>query len=147
MNIDHLDHNNDNVYHYAADTAKEIIELLSLKSINKINEKNNKGYSPLHKACLNNNFDCVEALIISGANVDISVGQDSREGHEKEGNSEFFKKNFAKDSNSLNTQELKNGGTPLHWGNSKDTLEVLIKNGCFLEALDFNGSSPLHVML
>jgi calcium-independent phospholipase A2 len=56
---------------------------------------------------------------------------------------EFFQTN----ANKLNTQDMKNGGTPLHWASSREVLESLIQRGCYINSLDFNGRTPLHVMV
>jgi calcium-independent phospholipase A2 len=56
---------------------------------------------------------------------------------------EFFQNN----ANKVSTQDMKNGGTPLHWANSREVLEVLIERGCHIDSLDFNGRSALHVMV
>lgn len=56
---------------------------------------------------------------------------------------EFFQKN----ANKLCTQDMKNGGTPLHWAGSREVLESLIQRGCYINSLDFNGRTALHVMV
>lgn len=43
-------------------------------------------------------------------------------------------------------QDIKNGGTPLHWAKEKEIIEALAESGCQLEAKDFNGDTALHVM-
>ena len=43
-------------------------------------------------------------------------------------------------------QDIKNGGTPLHWAKEKEIIEALAECGCQLEARDFNGDAALHVM-
>jgi calcium-independent phospholipase A2 len=40
---------------------------------------------------------------------------------------------------------MKNGGTPLHWASSREVLESLIQRGCYINSLDFNGRTALHV--
>lgn len=42
---------------------------------------------------------------------------------------------------------MKNGGTPLHWASSREVLESLIERGCYINSLDFNGRTALHVMV
>lgn len=42
---------------------------------------------------------------------------------------------------------MKNGGTPLHWASSREVLESLIQRGCYINSLDFNGRTALHVMV
>ena len=43
-------------------------------------------------------------------------------------------------------QDIKNGGTPLHWAKEKEIIEALAESGCQLETKDFNGDTALHVM-
>ena len=43
-------------------------------------------------------------------------------------------------------QDIKNGGTPLHWAKEKEIIEALAGSGCQLETKDFNGDTALHVM-
>ena len=42
---------------------------------------------------------------------------------------------------------MKFGGTPLHWCSSRETLQALIKQGCNVNATNFNGRKPLHAMV
>lgn len=71
--LDHLDYNSSSIFHYAANTSKEMITILSNKSTMNLNHCNLDGYTPLHAACLSNNPDCVNALLCAGADVNISA--------------------------------------------------------------------------
>lgn len=71
--LDHLDYNSSSIFHYAANTSKEMITILSNKSTVNLNHCNLDGYTPLHAACLSNNPDCVNALLCAGADVNISA--------------------------------------------------------------------------
>lgn len=71
--LDHLDYNSDGIFHYAANTSKEMLSILAAKSVVNLNHINLEGITPLHKACLSNNPDCVNALLIAGADVNISA--------------------------------------------------------------------------
>lgn len=42
---------------------------------------------------------------------------------------------------------MKNGGTPLHWVNTRDALDDLLERGCDINALDFSGRTALHIMV
>ena len=149
--LDHLDYNSDGIFHYAANTSKEMISILANRSVVNLNHINLEGITPLHKACLSNNPDCVNALLCAGADVNISArhvngGSQNRLQTMTSPTSsvaEFFQNN----ANKLNTQDMKNGGTPLHWANSREVLEALIQRGCYINSLDFNGRTPLHVMV
>lgn len=71
--LDHLDYNSSSIFHYAANTSKEMITILTNKSVVNLNHCNLDGYTPLHAACLSNNPDCVNALLCAGADVNISA--------------------------------------------------------------------------
>lgn len=71
--LDHLDYNSSSIFHYAANTSREMIHILTTKSTLNLNHCNLDGYTPLHAACLSNNPDCVNALLCAGADVNISA--------------------------------------------------------------------------
>ena len=71
--LDHLDYNSSSIFHYAANTSKEMITILTNQSTVNLNHCNLDGYTPLHAACLSNNPDCVNALLCAGADVNISA--------------------------------------------------------------------------
>lgn len=72
-NVEHLDITSSSVFHYAAETTKEMINLLTTKSTKNLNHCNADGYTPLHLACLKDKPDCVKALLLAGADVNISA--------------------------------------------------------------------------
>lgn len=43
-------------------------------------------------------------------------------------------------------QDIKNGGTPLHWAKSKEIVVALIEAGCHVDAKNFKGDTALHAM-
>lgn len=47
--------------------------------------------------------------------------------------------------NKLITQDMKHGGTPLHWSSSREVLDALVVRNCEVNALNFNQQSALHV--
>lgn len=47
----------------------------------------------------------------------------------------------------LFSQDMKHGGTPLHWCSSREVLDALIERGCDVNALNFDGRSALHMMV
>ena len=44
-------------------------------------------------------------------------------------------------------QDMKNGGTPLHWATTKEVVAALLELGCLIDARNFNGETALHVMV
>lgn len=71
--LDHLDYNSDGIFHYAANTSKEMLSILANKSVVNLNHINLEGITPLHKACLSDNPDCVNALLCAGADVNVAA--------------------------------------------------------------------------
>lgn len=47
----------------------------------------------------------------------------------------------------LYTQDMKNGGTPLHWSSSREVLLELAECGCDINAINFEEKTALHVMV
>lgn len=50
-------------------------------------------------------------------------------------------------TNKLFTQDMKNGGTPLHWSSSREVLLELVERGCDINAVNFEEKTALHVMV
>ncbi|XP_055842006.1 85/88 kDa calcium-independent phospholipase A2 isoform X1 [Episyrphus balteatus] len=144
-NIEHLDNNSNSVFHYAANTTKEIITMLSEKGTTHLNHCNVDGYTPLHLACLYDKPDCVKALLLSEADVNLPAKNISKVYKTTTPSSVagFVKTN----ANKLYTQDMKYGGTPLHWCSSRETLQALINTGCDVNATNFDGKTALHVMV
>ena len=44
-------------------------------------------------------------------------------------------------------QDIKNGGTPLHWAKTKEIVVALIEAGCHIDAKNFKGDTALHTMV
>lgn len=42
---------------------------------------------------------------------------------------------------------MKFGGTPLHWSCSREVVNILIEKNCYIDALNFDGRSALHIMV
>ncbi|XP_036335725.1 85/88 kDa calcium-independent phospholipase A2-like isoform X3 [Rhagoletis pomonella] len=143
--MEHLDNNSNSVFHYAASTNKEIINLLTAKSTENLNHINSDGFPPLHLACLSDKPECVKALLLAGADVNLNAKNMSKIYKTSTPTSvaEFLKTN----ANKLYTQDMKFGGTPLHWSSSRETLHALIKQGCDVNATNFDGRTALHVMI
>lgn len=50
-----------------------MITILTNSSTANLNHCNLDGYTPLHAACLSNNPDCVNALLVAGADSNVSA--------------------------------------------------------------------------
>nr|XP_029732321.1 85/88 kDa calcium-independent phospholipase A2-like isoform X5 [Aedes albopictus] len=149
--IEHLDNNSNSVFHYAASTTKEMINLLTAKSTANLNHCNADGYTPLHLACLSDKPDCVKALLLAGADTN-KMARCASNAYNKAAISKPYSSGNVADflvsnPNKLFTQDMKHGGTPLHWSSSREVLNSLIERGCDVNLVNFNGQSPLHVMV
>lgn len=47
----------------------------------------------------------------------------------------------------LYQQDMKHGGTPLHWAVSREVIDALVDKNCDINALNFDGRTALHVMV
>ncbi|GAB0089957.1 85/88 kDa calcium-independent phospholipase A2 [Sergentomyia squamirostris] len=145
--IDHLDNNSSSVYHYAASTTKDIINILSSKSTVNLNHCNTDGYTPLHLACLADKPECVKALLLAGADANISARNISAIYNKRTEQSSSVADFLQTNPNKLATQDMKHGGTPLHWSSSREVIEALIDRGTDVNALNFDGRTALHIMV
>ncbi|XP_066157041.1 85/88 kDa calcium-independent phospholipase A2 [Euwallacea fornicatus] len=141
--LEHLDNDGNSVFHYAASTTKDIIAALVQGNSSKcLNLLNNNGYTPLHMACRADKPDCVKALLIAGADVNKTATGDGD--YMEPG----YVGNFLQDNpNTLHHSDMKNGGTPLHWANSRVVIEALIEVNCNINAENFERKTALHVMV
>lgn len=143
--LDHLDIENNSVFHYASVTTKEMINALAAKSTVNLNHCNANGYTPLHLACLSDKPECVKALIQAGANVNIAARNNN--GVAPRNNLMVGGELLDFNTNKLLTQDMKNGGTPLHWCSSREILNELIDRHCDVNAINFEQKTALHVMV
>ncbi|KAL7735011.1 hypothetical protein ACLKA6_011274 [Drosophila palustris] len=143
--MEHLDINSNSVFHYAASTSKEIINLLTDNNTVNLNHLNSDGYTPLHLACVADKPENVKALLLAGADVNLNAKNISKLYKTSTPTSvaSFLRTNASK----LYTQDMKYGGTPLHWCSSRETLHALIMEGCDVNATNFDGRTALHVMV
>ncbi|EFN81540.1 85/88 kDa calcium-independent phospholipase A2 [Harpegnathos saltator] len=140
--LEHLDHNANTVYHYAATSTKDIILALGAGLPNSLNSRNSSGHTPIHVACHNDKPECVKALLLIGADVNIPATESA------EPSSPGYVGDFLhKKPNVLNSEDMKFGGTPLHWSRSREVIRALIETNCDIDALNFDGRTALHVMV
>lgn len=108
--VDHLDHNSNGIFHYAARTTREIIGCVASHSTTMLNHCNSDGYTALHLSCVSNKPDCVKALLIAGADVNI----DAQNGRSKYPSTTAPKISTVADimhlnADKLNTEDMKRG--------------------------------------
>ena len=72
VKLETVDIHDNSIFHYAANTTQEMIYLLKNRSPTTLNQRNVDGYTAMHWACLSNNPDCVNALLLAGADVNIA---------------------------------------------------------------------------
>ncbi|XP_066602685.1 85/88 kDa calcium-independent phospholipase A2-like [Prorops nasuta] len=140
--LEHLDHQRNTVYHYAASSTKEIIMALGSSLPSTLNSRNCDGYTPLHLACLNDKPDCVKALLLIGADVNIPAMDDKPTSPGYVGDFLHDKPNLK-----LHAEDMKYGGTPLHWSCGREVINALIEKNCNVDALNFMGRTALHIMV
>lgn len=121
------------------------LQLLIDKTTVHLNHFNADGYTPLHLACLTDKPECVNVLLMAGANVNLSAKQSKPSKTSTPTSLAGFVKNNK--HNKLYNQYMKYGGTPLHWCSSRETLNALIAQGCDVNAVNFEGKTALHVMV
>ncbi|XP_014284806.1 85/88 kDa calcium-independent phospholipase A2 [Halyomorpha halys] len=141
--LGHLDHEGNSVFHFAATQNRDIINALSSGDTKSLNIRNLNGQTPLHVACLNDKPECVTALLVSGADVNLSGGSPGTSTTPP-----GLVGDLVNDySNKLQPQEMKYGGTPLHWAASKEVIDALLDRNCDIDALNFASRTALHVMV
>lgn len=139
------DHNGDTIYHAAAVTTKELIKALSVRPAPTavINQVNNDGYTPLQLACLTDKPECVRELLKEGADVNsASVNLADRNNSTCLG-----RDHVEQNGHNFQIEDMKHGGTPLHWAKTTQCLETMIELGCDLDAKNFQGNTALHIMV
>lgn len=145
-----VDKKGNTVFHYAANTKKEIIQALCYwETPSLINKVNLDGHTPLQIACMANNAECITELLSSGADMttarhahqamEFSVEPTMPE--EKEDDP------VCDDPMTLYTELSKSGGTALHLAESPQCLEALIDFGCHLDDKNHEGDTALHVFI
>ncbi|XP_050351529.1 85/88 kDa calcium-independent phospholipase A2 [Nymphalis io] len=143
--LDTLDHEGNTVLHFAAASNKDIVNILIGKTANLLNKYNKQGYTPLHMACIANAPDCVRALIMAGADVNLPA---TPGGTYTTSTIPGIVGDVLQDSQSkLFQQDMKRGGTPLHWAISREVLEALADKNCDIHAKNFDGRTALHMMV
>lgn len=139
--LEHLDYDANTVYHYAATSTKEIILALGAHLPNSLNSRNNNGHTPIHVACLNDKPECVKALLLIGADVNITAAEGEQSSPGYVGDFLHSKPNV------LHTEDMKFGGTPLHWACSREVINALIETKCDIDVPNFDGRTALHIMV
>ncbi|VEN62812.1 unnamed protein product [Callosobruchus maculatus] len=109
-----------------------------------LNGRNKNGHTPLHIACLSDKPDCVKALLLAGADSNIAATK----GDEGSTMEPSYVGNYLQNNpNTLYLKDVKSGGTPLHWANSRLVIEALIDVNCHINAVNFESKTALHVMV
>ncbi|CAG9864303.1 unnamed protein product [Phyllotreta striolata] len=146
--LEHLDHNANSVFHYAASTTKDIIGALAQSTpLRCLNARNKNGHTPLHMACLADKPDCVKALLLAGADVNITATKSEHPDSPGTVEPSYVGNYLQNNPNTFYLKDIKNGGTPLHWASSRQVIEALIDVNCHINALNFEQKTALHVMV
>jgi len=145
--LEYLDNEVNSVFHYAASTTKEIISALTAESSKCLNYQNAAGYTPLHLACRADKPECVKALIIAGADVNIAASQTSVDSSSSTTPSSCLGDFVHENTKKLHAEDMKFGGTPLHWSCSRQVIETLVDMECDINSRNFDGRTALHIMV
>ncbi|KAL1128876.1 hypothetical protein AAG570_013410 [Ranatra chinensis] len=145
--LDHLDHNARTVFHYAAVTNKDVIPGKDKKELKSLNCRDATGQTPLHVACSADKPDCVKALLLCGADVNVAATRTSPGSAPVNTLPGVVGDLLHNCYNKLQAQEMKNGGTPLHWASSREVIDALLDRNCDINALNFQQRTALHVMV
>ncbi|KAI4470260.1 calcium-independent phospholipase a2 [Holotrichia oblita] len=144
--LEHLDHNANSVFHHAATTNKEIISALTQDTPPLcLNAQNKLGYTPLHLACVADKPECVKALLLAGADVNIPAGCELQNTYTCDPG--YVGQYLQNNPNTLSHQDMKYGGTPLHWAVSRPVIDALVDVNCQINAVNFQNRTALHVMV
>lgn len=115
---------------------------MTTKDKSTLNYRNHAGYTPLHQACLADKPDCVKALLLAGADVNISAGLDQPDSETPPG---YVGKLLQGRPIKLHAEDMKFGGTPLHWSLSREVIETLIEMDCDINSVNFDNRTALHI--
>lgn len=95
-------------------------------------------------ACLADKPDCVKALLMAGADVNLTASPLADEEHSSPGYvGDFLQEN----PNTLYQEDMKFGGTPLHWACSREVVDTLVDRNCNINAVNFEKCTALHIMV
>ncbi|XP_018322821.1 85/88 kDa calcium-independent phospholipase A2 [Agrilus planipennis] len=147
--LNHLDRVENSVFHYAASTTKDIIGALAQENTPSLclNSRNKDGYTPLHMACLADKPECVKALLLAGADVNLKALNGPESGDVTSSTPGYVGKFLKDNANTLSQQDMKFGGTPLHWACSRAVVDTLVDMNCDIDQVNFEGRTALHVMV
>ena len=158
-----VDRSGNNLVHVAAQTNGTIVSIIcaTIKTnhgndllMEIINAKNYENFAPLYLACSHDKPSCVKELLKNGADVNGASIQDNNNAGDNDSSSSTTSRDESQSDlnddrliNMLNVNDMKNGGTPLHWCKSSEVIEILVERNCNLNARNFHGDTALHHMV
>lgn len=154
-NIELVDSEGNSVLHFAAITDRDILVLI-LRTPNAkrlLHMNNKKGLSALHWACLAEKSDNVLQFLKSGImtrhilqiSMPVNTHKTQIETNDNsKGDVIKFNRQMIED---MDIEEIKFGGTPLHWTKNKRTMDKLISKKIDVNAVNAKRETALHVMV
>ncbi|XP_018615315.2 85/88 kDa calcium-independent phospholipase A2 isoform X1 [Scleropages formosus] len=142
------DHQGETPMHRAAkQDSVAVIQVLCSRACPGVNEQNNAGETPLHVACRLGRAEALKALLAGGARCDVmgSMGYPIHIAmkHNEKSCAETI---LTTDPSQLHVEDVKYGGTPLHWARSSEMSRMLLELGSSVNYLSKTGESPLHIL-
>lgn len=96
-------------------------------------------------ACLADKPDCVNALLMAGADVNLTASP--LQADDEASSPGYIGDFLLANPNTLFKEDMKLGGTPLHWACSREVVDTLVDRNCNINAVNFEKSTALHVMV
>lgn len=79
--------------------------------------------------------ECVKALLLAGADVNIPAGCELQTNYISDPG--YVGQYLQNNPNTLSHQDMKYGGTPVHWALSRPVIDALVDVKCQINAVNF----------
>lgn len=155
-NITLLDSESNSILHYAVMSKLEIMEIiLQLPHIRNLIVRNRKHWNPIELTCHIANKDILQRLMSFGLTVQMltlaaepgkPIEENTRQMLNQLNNERMVK--FSNEFiNEFDMNLINQGGCPLHWIQTKNAIEKLIKDGFNINTTNWHGEVPLTIMV
>ncbi|RWS27105.1 85/88 kDa calcium-independent phospholipase A2-like protein, partial [Leptotrombidium deliense] len=144
--LDIQDSNGNNAMHYAIISLKEIAIMVckDTRYRKALSRRNNINCTPCHLACFAEKTDNLKELLRLGLTAKYVSLESNVEVNAINNGDVAFNSSLIE---ALDSEDMKYGGTPLHWVKSRVALEKILTIGYNINATNLNGETALHVMV